>query len=380
MTMRIAYLVSHLSGTGHLVRVLALARAAQAAGASATVISGGRPLHHLDQGGIDLHQLPPLLAVDGDYRNLHMPEGETAGPDYLARRRHQIVEAVTRTMPHALVTELYPLGRRTLAPEFDAAIEAVRRINPNAVIAASVRDVPEPKPKRLAEVAARLHRDFDALLVHGDVTFLPLWESWPLPEDLRGMVHHTGYVRAAETCTAPPTEPNDTVLVSVGGGALGRDLLQCAAEATCTSSLHWHLLVGGSDAAAVAADLSAPAGRITAEPVRPDYRHLLAEASVSVSLAGYNTALDIAGVDTPALLCPSIENDDREQTIRATHLARHPGITCLTPQDLTPERLAAEVEILAAGPRRSPLSIARQDGAAKAVAILERLVAAKEAA
>ena len=42
-SLRITFLSNHLSGTGHLVRVLQLARAARARGHDATVISGGRP-------------------------------------------------------------------------------------------------------------------------------------------------------------------------------------------------------------------------------------------------------------------------------------------------------------------------------------------------
>ncbi len=57
--------------------------------------------------------------------------------------------------------------------------------------------------------------------------------------------------------------------------------------------------------------------------------------------------------------------------IRAERLARLDGFTVLRVGDLTPERLARAVETAAAGPRRTPMQLAR-DGAARAAArILE---------
>jgi len=370
---RVAFLCCHLSGTGHLVRTLALARATAAAGGEVLVIGGGRPLDHIDLKDISFLQLSPVQVPDFDFSTLRTPEGAVAGDAYLAARRTALHEALTGFRPDALVTELFPLGRRVLAAEFEAAIAAALAANPAAAIIASVRDIPEPpsSPARLEQAAERLRRHYDALLVHGDAGFLPLAATWPLAQDLAPMIHHTGYV--AGDPPPPCDTPGDTVLVAVGGGVLGRRLLALAASAAALSPRLWRLLTGGPDAAGLARGLSAQYGRanLTVEPPRPDYQALLAGAAVSVSLAGYNTVLDLAGCTTPAIIVPFDEHGEREQVIRAERLAGLDGFTVRRVGDLTPATLATAAETAATGPRRRPLTLAR-DGAARAAAkILE---------
>jgi predicted glycosyltransferase len=367
---RVAFLCCHLSGTGHLIRTLALARASAAAGARVLLISGGRPLRHVALGGVEFLQLPPVHVPDFDFSTLRRPDGIPADASYMATRRTKLEQTLAGLRPNALVTETFPFGRRTLAAEFEAAISAC----PQAAIVASVRDIPEPpkKPAKLAEAIERLRRLYDAVLVHGDADFLPLHATWTLPDDLGAVIHHTGYVATDPPAATEP--PGDTVLVAVGGGVLGRRLLEIAARAAALSARPWHLLTGGADAAVLAHDLTARLGRsnLTIEPARADYRSLLALAACSVSLAGYNTVLDIAASTTPAILAPFDEHDEQEQGLRAARLAACPGFTVLRVDDLTPENLAAAAETAAAGPRRAPLALAR-DGAARAARLILEL-------
>ena len=151
---RIAYLVTHLMGSGHLVRTLALARVAAQAGAEALVISGGRPLAHVDATGVDLRQLPPLMSDGLDYRNLLRADGTPAGPEDYADRRARIAALLRDAAPDALVCELHPFGRRSLAAEFETAVEAAGA----APAWVSIRDVLEPpsRPKRVARTLEAL--------------------------------------------------------------------------------------------------------------------------------------------------------------------------------------------------------------------------------
>jgi predicted glycosyltransferase len=373
---RAAFLCCHLSGTGHLVRTLALARATAAAGAEVLLIGGGRPLPHVWLDGIGFVQLPPVHVPDFDFSTLRTPDGVPADDSYMAARRAALEQAVTSFRPDALVTETFPLGRRILAAEFEAAIAAARTANPAVAVIASVRDIPEPPrtPGKLEQAAARLRGLYDALLVHGDAGFLPLSTTWPLPAEATPTIHHTGYVAADPP--PPCDDPGETVLVAVGGGVLGRRLLEIAARAAAVSPRSWRLLTGGPDAADLARALTARHGRanLTVEPARSDYRRLLSAAACSVSLAGYNTVLDLAGCATPAILVPFDEHDEREQVIRAERLAGFEGFTVLRIATLTAEALAEAVESAANGPRRPPLRLAR-DGAARAARLILELAA-----
>ena len=276
--------------------------------------------------------------------------------------------------PTRLVTELFPFGRRVLAEEFLAAIETAKDVNPDAAVICSVRDVPEPKPKRLSETAARLLKHYDAVLVHGDEEFLPLRTTWPLPDDLAPMVHHVGYLLPPES---PRRHRRDDVLVAVGGGVLGREMLDTAAAAAARSLRPWHLLVGGADAEAEVARLrdNHSSANLSIEPARPDYRGLLAGAGCSISLCGYNTALDLATCRTPAILIPSEEAGESEQLVRARHLGMYPGLTCLRMADVTPKILAETADWFAGLPRRAALPLRGDDGTMAAQRIEATLAA-----
>lgn len=342
----VALLVTSLMGAGHLVRVLALGRALAAAGARVRVISGGRPVGFAGAPGVEVVQLPPLASDGVNYRRLLRPDGAEADGAWMAARAGALAGALREMRPAALVTELWPFGRRRLAAEFRLA----REVCAGAAWFVSVRDLPEPPkgPGRVAEALAAL-QGCAGVLVHGDPSVARFEDGWPgdgvLPEGLAGVLRHTGYV-----CDpAPPPAGPREVLVATGGGVVGRGLLGLAARAAAVSGLAWRLRVGGADAEAVIAGLRG-LGPAVVEPAQADHRARLGAAAVSVSLAGYNSAVEAALSGTPALLVPMEEGGEREQLLRAAAFARLPGIETARLGALTPEGLAARVARLAAGP------------------------------
>ncbi len=346
---RIAFLSTHLSGSGHFVRTLMLARAALARGHEVRLFTGGKPLPHVDAADVPVVQLPPLSVAGLDFRRLLTQAGTVADAEYRAARARALCDGLRAFGPEVLVTETYPFGRRPLREEFEAAIGAAG----DATLICSVRDVPEPKPHREGETAAILSSAFHGVVVHGDAGFLPLSASWTLPEAVADMVHHTGYVGRA--AVDPATA--DEILVAVGGGTLGRPMLDLATEAASGSARRWRVRAGAEVAR------GASCGRnVVIEGLHPDYPARLAGAACSVSLCGYNTAVDLAQVDTPAILIPSEEGGEREQSIRAGRFGQEPGFHTHRISDLTPELLRRTAENLADGPRRPRLRIALDDG------------------
>ncbi|MGF1552658.1 MAG: glycosyltransferase [Paracoccaceae bacterium] len=364
---RIAFLVTSLSGSGHLVRTLALARATQAAGAVVRVISGGRALDHRAADDVEVVPLPPLVVHGRDFTTPRDAAGRAADAAYLAARAEAAAAAVTAFAPDVLVTETWPLGRRRLTAEFEAAIAAARAVQPGVRLAASVRDLPEPpsRPGRLTEAAARL-AGFERLLVHGDPSFVILDATWPLPAGTVPLAY-TGYVAG----TAPtPLPRGEEVLVGVGGGDTGRRLLDLAVAAAARSTRCWRLRVGGADAGAVAARLGAGApAHCIVEPAGADWPDRLAAAAAAVTLAGYNTAVELAQAATPALVGPDETGGQREQAARARLMAGWPGIEITALDRLDAPALAARADALAAAPRRPP-PVLDTDGAARTAALL----------
>lgn len=346
--MKVLFVVTSLMGAGHLARTLTLARAVNAAGGRAMVVSGGRATAHLDSGGVALEQLPPVWSDGVDYSSLLTPDG-VADAAYLAVRKDRLIATFDDFKPDALVTELWPFGRRSLSAEFLALVSHAKG---RARIYASIRDVLEPKkkPKRAEETEGRLTEYYDGVLVHGDPKVIGLGATWPKAAAFGGMIKYTGY--AAEPQPPPLEEGRGEVLVAVGGGVIGRRLLETAALAADlqkTTRL-WRLRVGGADAAAEALRLTALAGAapVIAEPAAPDYRARLGAAACSVSLLGYNTATDILTAGRPAIIAPMAEGGEQEQRIRADAFDRLPGIERL--RETTPEALADVVDRIAGRP------------------------------
>ncbi|WP_340108428.1 glycosyltransferase [Pikeienuella sp. HZG-20] len=348
--MRVMLVVTGLMGSGHLTRTLLIAKALKAAGAAPLLVSGGRAIGHLDTGGVDLAQLPPVWIRGVDYSRLFTPDGPATAA-YLTDRAARLTALFDDAAPGALVTELFPFGRRALREEFTALLAHAKG---RARILASVRDVLEPKrkPGRAEETAAHLTRFYDQVLVHGDPALIPFAATWPRAAAFGGMIRHTGYVAAPPP--APDVAGRGEVLVSVGGGGVGRGLLEMAIGAARLGRRRWRLRVGGADAEAEAIRLGR-LGRgapVIVEPATADYRARLAAAACSVSLFGYNTATDLLAAGTPAVILPMSEGEEREQQIRAAAFAGLPGFH--RPAGPGPDALAAAVEAAIGAPGPPP--------------------------
>ena len=377
--MRVLIAVTHLLGAGHLTRAAALARALAEAGHETVLVSGGAPSTIVSCGGARLVQLPPLRILGTAFSRLLDRDGEPADAALLDRRRAMLRDVLGETAPDAVVTELFPFGRRALAAEFLALVEAARARRPRPLVLASVRDIlvaPE-RPERVAQAHARLAGLYDAVLVHGDPALVPLDASWPLDAATRGMIRYTGYVDADGP--APASGGRAGVLVAAGSGPAGLGLLRAAAGAARRRpDLEWCIRVGHG---VPEADYRT-VGRGLAEGVvaraRPDYRALLAGAALSVSQCGYNTAVDLLAAGTPALLVPFEAGGETEQRLRAEVLAAR-GLGRVLPEgDLSPGSLIEAVTAALAAPRPGPHGIDR-DGAARSVAMIEGLADGKRA-
>lgn len=385
---RLLIVVTHLLGTGHLARSIAIAEAAARRGWRAVVASGGAPAPHLgpEEGGAELLQLPPVRSDGVNFRTLLTPDGEAADAAYLAARRAALETALEEIAPQALMTELYPFGRRVLAAEFDALLAAARARAPQPRIVCSIRDVlaPPSTPKKAAATEDRLAQFYDAVLVHGDPSITRLEDSWPASEAARARARYTGFVAPPPAPRVPEGDGAGEILVSAGGGAVGDRLFAAAAGAAGDPRLggrRWRLLVGGADRETRIAALRAaarPGAPLTVEPVRPDFREMLGRAALSVNQAGYNTMLDVGAAGVRSVVVPFEEGGETEQRQRAEAFGARFGYPVLREAALSADRLAEAAATALAGPAPSDLgaSGAAPDlgGAPRSVEILGELI------
>ncbi len=380
--MKVQIVVTHLLGTGHLSRALTLGRAFVAAGHQTQVVSGGMAAPQLRTQPVEFLQLPPIRSDGVDFSRLLTHQGQIADATFHADRQRALLQAFDAFAPDVLITELFPFGRRSLRHEFRALLARAKAARQSPVILASIRDIlaPPSKPEKATQAAALIQEYYDAVLVHSDPDTTRLDISWPVDDALSARLRYTGYVAPPPPASHPTGAGADEVLVSAGGGSVGDTVYHCALEAArLRPDQTWRVLVGGTDSAARITRFQTRGSPAIVEPARPDFRQMLQGARASISLCGYNTALDVLQTGVPAVFVPFDAGREVEQTLRAQALSQLNGIEILRNAALTPNALLAAVDRICAAPKR-PLGTAGFNGAAKAVTIAAQLAAAKKAA
>jgi predicted glycosyltransferase len=332
----------------------ALCGALAARGAHVVLASGGeRPGGFVVPAGVEFLQLPPARAEDARFRALVRPDGAPVDEAWRADRRARVLRAFEEAAPDAVLVEHFPFGRRIMEFELLPLVEAARARRPRPLLACSVRDVLVARrdPARRAAMVARAAALFDRVLFHGDEALLPLAASLPEATALAPILAATGYVATpAPGHDAPGMDGEDEILVSAGGGAVGRRLLDCALEARLLSRERgrtWRVLA----AATGLAPRREPG--LVVEPNRPDFPALVARAWLSVSQAGYNTVVDVLAARARSVLVPFAAEGETEQSLRAAALAARGLATVVNEAELTPQMLSRAIDTTAAAPRPS---------------------------
>jgi predicted glycosyltransferase len=389
MTGRVFLYVQHLLGIGHLRRAATLARVLAAGGFDVLLVSGGAPTDGLALEGVRFHQLPPLRAADAGLKTLARLDGTPLDDAFRADRTRRLVGLFESESPDVLMTEQFPFGRTQLRFELLPLLEAAQDQPSSPWIVSSVRDVVRrsASPARVAEMVATFEA-FDAMLIHADPALVRFEESFPAWDEVKARALYTGYVAEADgsppgdagpATIGPATIGRGEVIVSAGGGAVGAPLLHTALKArpmTPLAGRRWRLLVGPNLPAADQAVLAGAAtADIVVEPVRGDFPLLLRNAALSISQAGYNTAIETLCHADRAVLVPFGTARETEQADRARLLAARGMVACVPPDSLSPETLAAAVAAAWAGPSIRSFPPVDTRGGPATVAALRQMVA-----
>jgi predicted glycosyltransferase len=383
--MKVLVHVQHLLGIGHTRRAAAITRALVEAGFAVTVAQGGFPVAGTDWGGATVVALPPARAADTGFRVLLDAEDRPIDAGWKQRRAATLLALYAELQPDILLVETFPFGRRAFSFELLPLLEAARRATPRPLIASSVRDILVEKndPAKVESMADTARALFDLVLVHGDPMVIPFEASFPPAPRIADLIRYTGYVGAPSTREPPPGDGVDEIVVSVGGGAVGAELLRTALAARALSGQNqarWRLLAGPDlPAGTVAALTAAAADGVVVERARPDFPGLLARCRLSVSQAGYNTVMDVVRAGCRAVFVPFAAAGETEQTRRAELLAAAGHCLVVPEHGLTAERLARAVDdaIAAPAPTRAALAL---DGARTTATLLGEAAAGKRSA
>ncbi len=381
--MKVSFYCQHVLGIGHFHRSLAICRAL-AEHHQTTLILGGPPVAFGEEKINTL--LLPGLEMDSQFQNLVPCEQGLALAEVKARRREMLFAHLREQRPDVFVTELYPFGRKAFRFELEPLLAAMQEGElPKSLCCCSVRDIlvekVEGREKFEQQAVEALNRYFDGVLVHADADIVTLGETFSRLGDIRIPIHYTGFVTNQENVGdvgvrakigIPTTDK--LIVASIGGGNVGSGLLfavtqafaALADEPPCRLQLFCGPYCDERDFLRLQ-EAGASMKNIRVDRFTDRFPAWLAAADLSISMAGYNTCMNLLRAGIPALVHPFRQN--REQRLRAERLGRRAPIAVLAESDLQPQVLAELITRQLALPRVQPG--VRLDGAAETVRRLE---------
>ena len=382
--MKIFLYCQHVLGMGHFFRALEICSALKEH--DVVLVTGGSPVDAQFPDHVREIRLPPLM-MDSSFKGIYSPESGKSVEGAKSERKAFLHRYFKDEKPDLFIVELYPFGRKAFRFELDPLLEDIKygRLPPCKVVC-SLRDILVEKEDVDAyetRVVKTLNRYFDALLIHSDPEVLRLDSTFSRVRELSIPVYYTGFVSAMpdnaavlrykEMKSKDSMAPNDTmcncamacndvmapkdssfedvfssiktITASVGGGSVGHELLFAvvqAVELMNRSDIRLNVFTGPfMDEAHVASLKQHNCSNITIERFSSDFLNGLAASDLSISMAGYNTCMNILAAGVPALVWPFGEN--REQRLRAELFSRNYPIEILTNNDLTPSTLAEKI-------------------------------------
>ncbi|SHJ10134.1 glycosyltransferase family protein [Halodesulfovibrio aestuarii] len=397
--MRVVHYCQHVLGMGHFFRSLEIDKAL--VDHEVTLVTGGTPLSITYPPHVQVIELPPLsmdeefgafIRTDKDGSKHILSEAEL---EIIKLQRTDILtETLKALQPDVFLIELFPFGRKQFSFELMPVLElAKQNAFPNMYTICSVRDILVEKTKQQQfeeRVLSILNSYFDAVLVHTDPKVITLDATFPRINEITIPIYNTGYITplphdlcpeaVRESLSITPDTP--FILGSIGSGSVHPEIMQQLAAASILlnrTTPHRLLISTGPfmqpDARTRIQELCAPYPHITVTDFISDFITHLSAADLSLSMAGYNTTMNLLAVDTFGLVFPFDQN--REQRMRSTSLEKLGALKILEQKEMEPDRLSAILEQYVNTPAPPPQHYVDLQGAMKSVRILEQLLQSK---
>ena len=363
---KVMFYCQHILGMGHLIRSIEIVKGL-IPDFQICFINGGKVIKEF--------QFPPEIEVinipavqtDSEFNELSSVDDRLTMEEVEARRKNILLETCDRFKPDILIIELYPFGRRRFSFELIPLVEKAKSLGTKIV--SSVRDIVVTKQNQQRheeKVCRLLNKYFDMLLIHGDPNFIKLDLSFSRINDVNCSVYYTGYVVQPLPEKRQITLSQPSILVSVGGGRFGHDLLECVANTAPILKNkiphHIHLFTGPFCPEAVFQKLQNSTKTIDNISVNRYTTNLLdymQQADLSLGMSGYNTTMNILNTGVRAMMMAFQGNNDKEQETRLAKLNKLGRVKTIDPDRLQPETFALEiVDYLQQQPIYLPLNLA----------------------
>jgi predicted glycosyltransferase len=338
----------YVYGIGHLVRTLELARGLSEY-FEVSVISGGESVKNYEiPKTINFIQLPAIYKEEDS--PFLTPINKSTSIEQCFKDRKKIINFnIEQIKPEILITEHFPFGL-LFENEVIDLIKEVKKYNNDVKIVSSVRDIIDSSNggKRDGYICEIINKWFDLILVHGDLKFKGLSHSFSKINEIKVKIIHTGYiVRQIQKKTSQKN--SILILVAVAGGRMGTELLDAAINSHITirnKIKHRLVLFSG----AFQEDLIKINEKITAinsseielhEFNSQTYLNYLSEATVVLSLGGYNSIIESLSLKKQMLVYKrGFKGGNEEQDLRIDFFEKNGNLNVITPNDLAADKLS----------------------------------------
>ena len=352
---RILFYVQYLLGIGHVRRASLVVQALAQQGAQVDVIFGGMPVTNMSFGTATVHQLPAIKSADAAFSGLVKADGSVFSEDDKQARAAQLIDLCEQCQPDLIVTETYPFGRRQMRFELTPLLNWASQQTRPPVLVASIRDILQRRSEvREQECIDLINNRYQHVLVHGDEAFYPLQKSFPPASQIADKLSYSGYV-----CPQLPsdtaknserrrafTQAGGNIIVSIGGGSVGKQILQAAltlCEQGFANQWQWLLITGpnmDSNDKRYFRNKALSLSNLEVTDLAENFLGQLSQADLSISMAGYNTIMDLLVTGTPSVVIPFEGSGETEQISRAIELEQQSVVQVVNESELTPEHLA----------------------------------------
>lgn len=303
---------------------------------------------------LDLVKLPALSKrSSGEYKARALP---LSLRQTLAWREQMILQAMHNFEPHIVLVDKVAGG---VHGELLPALRHLKTWSPETRLVLGMRDIEDDAATTRREWAANgtpqlLEQVYDLILYYGQRTLFDPVSAYEMSPQAVAKLVSCGYLRRTEALRTPHAvrqelgiDGQPLVLVTVGGGGDGFQVLKAYLDmlAVDPAPAFHSLLVTGplmADGRRALLRRAASMDAVTLLEFTPDLLSYMAAADLVVSMAGYNTVCEILSLGKRALLIPRIQVR-AEQRIRAKALAARHLAALLSPDDLTPQRLARAI-------------------------------------
>jgi predicted glycosyltransferase len=378
--MKIIFYCQYVWGMGHLFRSLEVARAL--ADHEVILVVGGREVDVTLPAHVRLVRLPGLY-MDEQFTTL-IPDDPDKTIEDIQKKRKTILFSLFQTFkPDLFIIELYPFGRTIFGFELQPLLDSIQQGRFGKIkVVCSLRDILVEKrdPKAYEErVLDHLNAHFDLLLIHSDPAIMPLDETFSRVNDIPIPIFYSGFVSRKVKPAAGKKLRQELavagqeklIVASAGGGRSGylllRNVIEAAHQLANSQPLRLEMFAGPFRDNGEFKKLSAySTRRIRVRRFTKRFLDYLSAADVSVSLAGYNTCMNLLVTRIPALVYPYLRQ--REQPLRVEKIKRFLPLKILQDNDLSPILLGNHIRQMLRASKPSdgvPLNLDGADNTAR---------------